>query len=114
MVTESNGIWMVPLGDSHQEFSHILFHRRFASLPDYTVIVVDTEKFMQCFERDNGFVVKRVEDWDQDYLERKRNDLKPSIMRTGTPEMPIAHLREEKSFEPSGLVCSVRNPKSSQ
>lgn len=82
----------VSLSPEHANFSSVHFHRRYESLPDYTVIWIDTERFMACFERDH-FVIPPVSEWNESRFNHVRDNLMPDRRGLRSPEMPVAHLR---------------------
>ncbi|MDO8336538.1 MAG: hypothetical protein Q7T74_07215, partial [Candidatus Saccharibacteria bacterium] len=82
----------VYLSPEHTDYSSVQLRRRYESLPDYTVIWIDTERFMACFERDH-FVIPPVSEWDEAKLNHVRDTLRPDRRGLRLPEMPVAHLR---------------------
>lgn len=89
-ITHSDGVWTVPLGESHVAYPFMRLHRRFEKLREYTVVIVDTARLMECFTRDTIGIPPAV-DWPITQLEHHREYLNP---KRGTPEMPIVHCRE--------------------
>lgn len=89
MIVEENGVWNVPLGKAHEPYRDVRMHRRFAGLPNYTVVIVDAQKFLRFFENDGGFVIPPARKWDKKRLAYHRDKLAPQG-RGGSVEMPIA------------------------
>jgi hypothetical protein len=86
------GIWSVPLDDARSPYPFARMHRRYATLPYYTVAVVDTAKFMACFaNEDPNFWVPPAAEWGAMQLARHRDRLAPG---TASAEMPIVHIEE--------------------
>ena len=91
MITHKNGVWIVPLADHHQFYRFVELKRDLPNHPDYTVVIVNTKKFIECFENGSPtFLVPPVVAWTT----RKRNGLRTFLdPATGPPNMPRAHIQ---------------------
>lgn len=88
MVTHSNGTWSVPLPASHAPYRFVQLKRRFPTLAEYRVVVVDVAAFMNCYSRDQpGYVIPTVENWPDDKSCGLRKFLDPND--AGIPEMAV-------------------------
>ena len=95
-VRHQAGIWSVPLDDARSPYPFARMHRRYATLPYYAVAVVDTAKFMACFDNeDPNFWVPPAAQWGVTQLDRHRNRLAPG---TATAEIPIVHTEEQPTI----------------
>ena len=105
MVTHQNGLWTVPLGAHHRFYGHAQLKRELPDNPDYTVVVVDMEKFVECFERGMpSYVIPEVAAWTDEKRDRLRDFLDPM---TGAPNMPRASIRLEERSRLWGLLKPV-------
>lgn len=96
MVAASVSTWPVQLAPNHTPYSICHFKRELPENPDYTVVLVDTRKFMECYHREmKCYVIPTAENWTQEKREGIRNFLDPS---TGAPHMPRVgfNVREKK------------------
>lgn len=91
MIVEENGVWSVPLGQTHEAYRYVRLYRRFAGLSTFTVVIVDAQKFLRLFENDAGFVIPPARTWDKERLALHRDKLSP-YGRSGSVEMPIAEI----------------------
>jgi hypothetical protein len=77
-------IWIVQLGASHTPYTHVEFIRGRDHVDGYEVVMVDVEKLMTCFDRDN-VTLPLVSAWKESKVEGIRNFLNPT---EGACEMP--------------------------
>lgn len=90
--------WIVKLRDDHPGYNEIKLKR---SLPDnvnYTVVIVDAIRFLECYSRDMpGYILPPVPKWQGGKEEGIRIFLNPS---SGIPEMPRVSfsLRQRRRF----------------
>jgi len=78
-------IWRVQLDSSHTPYVHVDFKRSHEHASGYTVVTVDMERFMVCFERDQ-LVVGRPNEWSESKREGIRQFLDP---KEGACDMPV-------------------------
>lgn len=117
-------VWRVPLPKNPQ-YPYTLFHRRLGDKYNYTVVLVDVEKFLDCHLRDMpGYVIPPMADWKQEEVDGLMNFMRPSAFdpmpkeemprmvrealgenrHLGSVEMPIAHIEMERFVEHPGLL----------
>lgn len=107
MIVEENGVWSVPLGQAHEGYRFVRMYRRFAGLSTFTVVIVDTQKFLQHFENDAGFVIPPARTWSKERLALHREKLSP-YGRSGSVEMPIAELETREVLQSRFFGLSKR------
>ncbi|WP_372454197.1 plasmid fertility inhibition factor family protein [Burkholderia catarinensis] len=78
-------IWQVRLGLDHTPYAHVDFKRSHDHVDGYTVVTVDVDRFMTCFERDKLVIPCPIE-WKQGKLEGIRDFLNPE---GGACDMPV-------------------------
>lgn len=87
-----NENWLVKLGANCPYFSEICLWRSLAYSKNYTVVVVDAEKFMECWQRHFSFLAP-VDKWEKDIADGIR-----SYLQSARPVMarPLIETRPEK------------------
>jgi len=78
-------IWQVQLGANHTPYAHVDFKRSRDHVDGYTVVTVDVDRFMTCFERDT-LAIQRSTNWTQEKFECIRDFLDP---KGGACDMPV-------------------------
>ncbi|MGP8431808.1 plasmid fertility inhibition factor family protein [Paraburkholderia fungorum] len=77
--------WRVHLGVTHTPYAYVEFKRSHEHAAGYTVVLVDVERLMGCFERDQ-LVIGRPTEWTETKREGIRQFLDP---KEGACEMPV-------------------------
>jgi hypothetical protein len=101
-----NANWLVKLEDHHPYFSEIRLWRSLAYSKNYTVVVVDAEKFMACWQRHLSFLPP-VDKWEKDKVDGIR-----SYLQSARPVMarPLIETRSENRMarlltpDPEGVI----------
>ncbi len=102
--------WTVKLRDDHPDYNEIKLKR---SLPDnakYTVVIVDTTTFLDCYSRDiPGYIIPPVSEWEEGKEEGIRDFLNPSF--PGIPDMPrvsisLRQRRQRRRFWQSAEIIT--------
>ncbi|MFY9179282.1 MAG: hypothetical protein WAO12_05810 [Venatoribacter sp.] len=85
-VTETNGVWSVPLSSNHTPYQQVMLSRRGVDL-NYAVLLVHAEKFIALYENNSDSIppINRVQDWEGSKKEGIRQFLNPE---NGPVEMP--------------------------
>ena len=97
---ETNSIfnhnWLVKLEDHHPYASEIRLWRNLAYSKNYTVVIVDAEKLMVCWQRHSSFLPP-VEKWEKDEVDGIR-----SYLQSARPLMarPVIETRPQKRTNP--------------
>ena len=81
----TGNIWQVRLGANHTPYAHVEFKRSRDHGDGYTVVTVDVDRFMTCFERDK-LVIPLPTEWKEGKLEGIRGFLDP---KGGACDMPV-------------------------
>jgi hypothetical protein len=77
--------WRVQLGPDHTPYSYVDFKCSRENVAGYSVVMVDVERLMACFERD-PFVIAPPAEWSKEKREGIRQFLDPE---GGAPDMPV-------------------------
>ena len=103
MVTHSNGVWSIPIAITHKPYTTVQLKRGHGEKLGYRVVIVDIEKFMQCFAREMPcYFVPPVGEWREEKVKALCKHLDPA---TGIPEMPVVGFATRRKW--FGLIGTV-------
>lgn len=86
MATTSVKTWSVKLNPNHTPYNICNFKRELPNNLNYTVVIVDTERFMECYHNEmKCYVIATADKWTHEKREGIRDFLDPN---TGAPHMP--------------------------
>ncbi len=89
--------WAITLGEVHAPYPQVVMHRGFLAVADYTMVIVDTVKFIECCNND-GRWIEPANQWERSRLHKHRDNLNPTIARGGSLKMPVVGIYPKKYF----------------
>src|SRR5690606_4067907 len=106
MTQQEGDFWIVQLAALHRGYSFVRLKKDLPDHPNYEVVIVDSERFLQCCAREHpDYVIGDVDTWSEDKRTGLHTFLDP--FDRGTPCMPRVgiHLRSRKRW--FGLLGQV-------
>ena len=98
--------YFVPLSKSFPDYDHVRLTRRHGSLKSWTVVWVNTEKIMRCFERDT-YCVPPAHEWSSEELRDVLKSLHPQSQSKAVVYLPCVSIYCKTIIEYPSLLSSL-------